>query len=67
MKVEISEFGEYREVENIIEIKVSPVFYGNGEFNYTHVALIHDKTLKHEPVFLRNSEDYVSIRQTEEN
>jgi len=62
MNVEISEFGEYREVENIIEIKVTPTFYGNGEYNYTHVALIHDKSLKHEPVLLRNSEDYVSIR-----
>jgi len=65
MNVEISEFGEIREVEGIIEIKVSPVFYDHGGYNHTHVALIHDKTLKHEPVILRTVEDYVSIRQTE--
>lgn len=62
MNVQISEFGETREVQGIIEIKVTPTFYGNGEYNYTHVALIHEQSLKHEPVFLRNSEDYVSIR-----
>jgi len=64
MKVEISEFGETREVTGIIEIKVSPVFHGHGGYNHTHVALIHDITLKHEPVILRTVEDYVSIRST---
>jgi len=66
MNVEISEFGEIREVTGIIEIKVSPIYYSHGGYNHTHVALIHDKSLRHEQIILRTKEDYVSIRQTGE-